>query len=41
MYIRYKAKLEEKQRERDINEKRRVVKFKKREEMIRKDEALK
>ncbi|XP_045165430.2 bromodomain adjacent to zinc finger domain protein 1A-like isoform X2 [Mercenaria mercenaria] len=38
---RYKARLEERQRERDLMEKRRIVKFKKREEMVRREEAVK
>lgn len=38
---RYKARLEERQRERDIMEKKRVLKLKKREEMVRKEEAAK
>lgn len=37
--FRYRARLEEKQRERDILEKRRLIKMKKREELIRREEA--
>ena len=40
-YNRYKLRLEEKQKEREILEKRRILKLKQREEQLKKDEAAK